>query len=373
MGLLVVLAGAGLWYTYLMYDRGLYFTGMKGRVPWGLQIIMAVFYIGVSAGSLVISSLYTLFGKSEYKPFARISAFLATLFLVAALLSIILDWGRPDQIFIPFQYFNPTSMFALNTLLYSAYIVICLVYLWAMFKQKEKLVKIMALIAVVWAIGVHSGTGAIFGFVPRELYRSSLVPPSFIAAAVSSGTALMILLILMLFKFTRRTLDRRLIVGLGKILAVFVLVVMYFIFTENAFRAYIHESREAAFYYLFGGTQSVMFWVGLILVGSVIPAVILFHPRTKKSVPWIAFSSVLVVLGIFADRYLIVVPGQTYPPEIFPNMTITSSALEEGTVNYAISFPEVVQALGIMAIIGFVFVLGLKLLRFLPLEAKMSD
>ena len=38
--------------VYLMITRGVYLSGMTNRVPWGLQIVMAVFYIGLSAGSL---------------------------------------------------------------------------------------------------------------------------------------------------------------------------------------------------------------------------------------------------------------------------------------------------------------------------------
>ena len=83
-----------------MYARGLYFTGMTNRVPWGLQIIMAIFYIGLSAGSLVISSLYGIFGKIEYKPFARVAAYIAMLLMIAALLSILTDQGRIDRVFM---------------------------------------------------------------------------------------------------------------------------------------------------------------------------------------------------------------------------------------------------------------------------------
>src|SRR4030042_3349442 len=167
-GLMLVLfglAGAGLLATYLMYEKGLHLTGMSNRVPWGISIVMAIYYIGLSAGSLVLSAMSALFGRKEFKPFARIAALLAMLLLVGALMSMILDWGRPDRVFVPFMYFNFISMFSINGILYSTYIVICFVYLLAMFAGKEKLVGVIALIAGIWAIGVPSGTGAIFGFV----------------------------------------------------------------------------------------------------------------------------------------------------------------------------------------------------------------
>ena len=373
VAVLGALALAGLWSYYLMFAKGLYFTGMTNRIPWGLQIILAVFYIGLSAGSLVISSLYAIFGQKEYKPFARISVFLAILFLVAALLSIILDWGRPDRIFEPFSHLNPLSMFTINPFLYITYICIGCVYLWAMFTERDKMVKVIALVAVLWAIGVHSGTGMIFGFIPRELYQSPLLPPSFIAAALSSGTAMMILVIFSLFKLTDRFLDERLLVKLGRLLAIFIFIVMYFIFVENAYRLYIPASHHAGLYFLFGGVQSVVFWGGMILIGSVIPVVLLLNKRTGQSVPWILFSSALVVFGVMCERFLIVIPAQTHPPILFPNMEVTGPALEEGIVTYYLSFHEILQAVGVFAIIVLVFVLGLRFLSFLATEARIHE
>ena len=138
MLILFVVAGAGLFATWLFYTQGLHLTGMSNRVPWGISIVMAVYYIGLSAGSLVLSAMSALFGKKEFKPFARIAALLAMLLLVGALLSIILDWGRPDRLFVPFLHFNFASMFSINGILYSSYIAICFVYLLAMFAENEK-------------------------------------------------------------------------------------------------------------------------------------------------------------------------------------------------------------------------------------------
>lgn len=373
LAVLALVACAGLYSTWLMFQHGLYLSGMTNRIPWGLQIIMAVFYIGLSAGSLVISSLYGIFGKLEYKPFARLAVFLALLFLIAALMSILSDLGRLDRLTMSFSHFNFLSMLSINPILYNVYILICIVYLWAMFNEKAKLVKVIAVVAVVWAIGVHSGTGAIFGFVPRELFHSPLLPPSFIAAALSSGTAFMILTILTLFKLTERELDTRLIERLGGFLAVFIVIVIYFIFIENAYRLYMPESREAGLYFLFSGINGAVFWGGMIFLGSILPAVLLFNPKTAKSISWITISSILVVFGVLCERFLIVIPGFTHGPELLPNMEITASAFQEGNVVYSTTLPEVVQALGIIGIIGLVFALGIKLFDMLPTEAKLHQ
>ncbi|MBU8932652.1 MAG: polysulfide reductase NrfD [candidate division Zixibacteria bacterium] len=366
------MAVAGVGSTWWAIEKGLWVTGMYNRVPWGLQIVMAVYYIGLSAGSLVISGLYGVFGKQEYKPFARIAVYVATLFLIAGLLSILTDQGRMDRVFVePFVYFNLQSMFSINPILYIGHILICIVYLWALFYEKKTLTKVIATLAFGWAFCVHTGTGAIFGFGARVLYESPLLPAAFVAAAMASGTALMIVLIVGLFRFTKRHLDDELIVWLGRFLAICVIVVLYFLFVENAYRAYVVELRPAAIYYLFGGFHSVLFWIGLILVGLVTPLLILFRKTTGQSVPWIVFASCLVIFGILCERYVIVLPGLTHGSEIFPGMHITQSVVEEGIASYDISYVEVLQALGVFGVVAFMFGWGLKYLKLLPSEARV--
>jgi Ni/Fe-hydrogenase subunit HybB-like protein len=80
---------------------------------------------------------------------------------------------------------------------------------------------------------------------------------------------------------------------------------------------------------------------------------------------------VLVVFGVLCERYVIVIPGLTNPPHLFPGMHITGSVIDEGVAAYTVSGIEVVQALGVLGVIGFLFVWGLKVFRLLPTEARM--
>ena len=145
---------------------------------------------------------------------------------------------------------------------------------------------------------------------------------------------------------------------------------MYVILIENAHRFYLAESREATSYYLFRGYHAVLFWGGLIGLGSIVPALLLFKRRTGTSIRWIVLASALVVFGVICERYLIVLPGLEYPLELLPGYAITASPLDEGIVAYRIGGLEILQALGVFSLVGFVFVLGLKYLPLLPTEAR---
>ncbi len=374
VALLALFTAGGFAATLIMHYKGLYLSGMSNRVPWGLQISMAIYYIGLSAGSLVVSGLYGVFGKMEYKPYARIAALLAMLFLIAGLLSILTDQGRVDRVFTkPFTYVNVTSMFSINPALYSGHIMICVLYIWALFKEKGTLTKITSLVVVLWAIGTHTGTGAIFAFVPRELYNSSLLPPSFVAAALSSGAALMILVIWGISRATGRHLDDEIIIWLGRrLLSIFLVVTFYVLLIENAHRAYLAYSHEAGMFFLFGGIHSFMFWLGLILIGCVIPAILLFMRRTGTSVRWTVFASTLVVVGVLFERFLIVIPGLIHPPELFPGWEITGGMGWEGVASYQVSLLETLQTLGVIGFIGLAFMVALKIMPFAPTEARWS-
>jgi Ni/Fe-hydrogenase subunit HybB-like protein len=98
--------------------------------------------------------------------------------------------------------------------------------------------------------------------------------------------------------------------------------------------------------------------------------VILFNRRTGNSVRWVVVASVLVVFGVLCERYVIVIPGLTHPPDLLPGMEIGGSGVDEGIVGYSGSLLEVVQALGVLGIIGFLFAWGLKAFKLLPSEAR---
>ena len=140
------------------------------------------------------------------------------------------------------------------------------------------------------------------------------------------------------------------------------------------------ELRPAGVYYLMGfwhgtfsGFHGILFWVGLILLGCVAPMWILFHPRTGKSIPWIVFASSLVIFGVLCERYVIVLPGLTHPPELFSGWRIVDSVVQEGVVPYSVSGIEAVQALGVFGGIACLFLLGLKYLALLPTEARARE
>jgi len=365
---LVILLIGGAVVSIMRLIEGHQIVGMTNQIPWTLLKVMAIYFIGLSAGSLVLSALSAVFGIKEFKPFARISALVAAILLMGSLACIILAWGRPERILYPYFYFNFRSVYSLNGILYPSYIAICFIYLWAMFTGREKLVPKIGLVAIFIAIFVHSGTGAIFSFIgANELYSSPLLPPAFVAAALSSGTALMILLLLSTFKFTGRHIEESTVQSLASYLKMFILIVIYIIAIENLTRAYFPAHQEIQHFLLTSGNKhSWFFWLGMVGFGNIFPFIILLLPKIGKSIPGITFACVLVVIGVLAERYIIVIPAQLFPMELFPGYEVTSTFQDGVLADFSIGPLAVIQALGVTALVSLMYLFGLKFLELLP-------
>ncbi len=357
-------AMAGLVSFIISYILGHQTFGSSNSIPWGMPIVLAIYLIGLSAGSLILSSLTYVFGREEYRPVARMAVYLAIVLIFGAMLSIAVDLGRPEKFWRLFMFFylnNMSSMFAINSILYGGYFLISLAYLGFILAQ-SKLTRTMGTIAVCWAILVHMGTGAIFGFIAaRETWFSPVKPFEFLAAALTSGLALLILAVIVTLKFTGRDIKREMITSLGRLLSVFIIILLVLIFADKLTHLYA-PGREATLYML-AGPYSWIFWGLQIGMGAVIPLSILFQPRLNKTIRGVALAAASVVVGVFFERYYLVIPGAAYPLPYYPGKI-------EGVWGDIGYFPltpaETILSVGIVAMLGLLFILGLKYLELLP-------
>ncbi|MFH1651178.1 MAG: NrfD/PsrC family molybdoenzyme membrane anchor subunit [Chloroflexota bacterium] len=366
---LALLALAGLASFVASYIQGHELLGSSNAVPWGMPIVFLIYLIGLSAGSLILSSLTYVFGREEYKPIARLAVYLAIVLIFGAMVFIFVDLGRPEKFWRLFMFFylnNMKSMFAINGVLYGGYFLISLSYLGFIFFDRPRMTRAVGTLAVGWAMLVHMGTGAIFGFVAaRETWFSAVRPLEFLTAALTSGMALLIVAVVVTMHFTRRMVRRETIVSLGRMLSAFIIVLLVLVFLDKLTHLY-PPHREAA-QYMLAGQFSGIFWIFQIGMGAVIPLIILFHPTWRQSVRWVTLAGLSVVIGVFFERYYLVIPGAAYPLKL-------AAGEIEGIWGATISFPitpvETLLSLGIIAILGLLFLFGLKYLELLPVTRK---
>src|SRR3972149_5754438 len=262
VGSLIFLSGLGGLSFMASYIEGHRLRGGSNPIPWGLLIVIAIYLIGLSAGALIISTLTYVFGKEAYKPISRMAVYLSLVLIFGAMVAIGLDLGRPEKstrLFIFFILNNMRSMFAVNGILYGAYFLISLLYLGFIFAEKPKVTKKIGILAILWASLVHMGTGAIFGLIAaRPIYYSPIRPFEFLAAAVASGLGLLIVIVVSIFKFTKREFDRNIVFSLSRLLLAAILVLMILVGVDKLTHLY-PPLREPTLW-LLTGPFSWIFW-----------------------------------------------------------------------------------------------------------------
>jgi Ni/Fe-hydrogenase subunit HybB-like protein len=360
-------AAAGFICFITSYIRGHQVFGSSNIIPWGMPIVVAIYLIGLSAGSLILSSLTYVLGKEEYRPISRVAVYLAIVLIFGAMVAIALDLGRPEKTWRLFVFFilnNMRSMFAVNSILYGGYFVIGLLYLGFIFADKTKLTKMIGTLAVFWAALVHMGTGAIFGLIAaRPIFYSPIKPFEFLAAAMASGLALLIIVVVSVFKFAHRKLNREIIISLSRLLLALIIVLFVMVFIDKL--THLYSPHRDPTLWLLTGPYAWVFWGLQVGCAYILPILLLTHPRYGKPLKGVMGAAFSVVLGIFGERFALVIPGTAYPLPFYPGKI-------EGIWGAAGSFPitpvETLMSLGIFALMGLFFILGLKHLELLPVD-----
>jgi Ni/Fe-hydrogenase subunit HybB-like protein len=374
LGFIGLFVLAGLAAAFYMEHNGHYVTGMTNQIVWGTPHVFAVFLIVAASGALNVASISSVFGKTPYKPLARLSGLLAIALLVGGLAVLVLDLGRPDRLIVAMTKYNFKSIFAWNIFLYTGFMVIVGVYIWMMMERRmNRFTKVSGFFAFVWRLILTTGTGSIFGFlVARQAYDSALMAPMFVIMSFSFGLAIFILVLMAACKWSERPLGDTILYRLKNLLGVFIASVLYFVMVYHLTNLYITENHGLErFLLLDGGIYTQLFWIVQVLIGSLLPLALLYLPSTGKSRGWIGIACALVILGGLAQMYIIIIGGQAYPLEIFPGKEVSSSFFDGIVNSYTPSLPEVVLGIGGMAIALAAVLVGIRVLRFLP--ASLAD
>ena len=110
LSILSLLLLAALAAGYLVFSRGLWITNLTDLVPWGLWITIDLSSIALSAGAFTLCAAVYLIGLKRYQPVARTATFVGLIGYTMAMLSLLLDIGRPDRFWHALVYWNDHSL-----------------------------------------------------------------------------------------------------------------------------------------------------------------------------------------------------------------------------------------------------------------------
>lgn len=390
LAVLFVIGGSAIVYRLV---EGLSVTNLNQFVPWGAWIVFYIFFVGLSAGAFLLSTLIFVFGMEQYEKVGRYALFTAFVCMIVALTFVFLDIGRMERFWHSLAYWNILSMLSWEVRFYLVYVVLLMTELYFSMrvdlitrsregtgwvaklskwltlgstdtseesqKKDHRWMKILGILGIPIAIiGVHGGTGTLFAFVKAQPYwNSALFPIVFVVSALVSGTALLTAMYVIQNKVRGREVDVPMVKGLANLMVFFLAIDLLLEFYEFLVGFYNLEPAEMAiFKVMFTGPFSWSFWGVQILLGSVVPIVIVASKKLRDNVWWLMAAAILIVVGIIGVRFNIVVPTQiVHPLEGMPHGY------------YSPNLVEWLASIGVVAMGLIIYSFGAK---WLPLEVE---
>ncbi len=363
-----LVAAIGLGAAHFMEIHGHIVTGMTNQVVWGLPHVFAIFMVVAASGVLNVASIGSVFGQPVYKPRAPLSGLLCVALLAGGLMVLMLDLGRPERLVVAATHYNFKSVFAWNVILYSGMVAIVAVYLWTMFERRmNKYSKAAGLAALVWRFVLTTGTGSIFGFlVARQAYQSALLAPLFIVLSFGWGLAVFLVVQAVMYGWNDLQLEDQIRRRLARLLGIFVAASLYLVAVYHLTNLYFaRQGAFEAFILRDGGIYPLLFWGGYVLVGSVLPLLLLFHPKFSDTRSTLV-AAALVIAGAFAWLFVFIIGGQAFPLEIFPGHVVSSTFADGAIEHYTPSLPEFLLGVGGLGAAFLMTIIGVRVLDFLP-------
>lgn len=389
---LAALAAAGLWGIAHVLTEGHAVMNTTQHVPWGLWVSFYIFFLGLSAGSFLLSTLVYVFGMKRLEPAGPLALLQALGCLVLGGFLIVMDLGHPERVYKVLTSMNPSSVMGWMGIFYNVYIAVVLAELYfalrprlvergkasafyrllalgstradeASVARDRRWLRALGILGIPVAITVHGGVGVIFAVAKaRPGWFSGLFPIVFLVSALASGGALLTFLVAAFSRLDGER-KRQVVRDLARLSFGILAFGMLLLASEMLVTLYGNVPHESAAWKLtIGGPYWWVFWFVQIGAGFAVPLLLIFAKPLRENICALGAAGFLMVTGIVGERMNLIVPAQILP--VFPELS-HAYPHERWAMGYFPSTTEWLVALGTVAIGAWLFLLARKLL---PLE-----
>jgi Ni/Fe-hydrogenase subunit HybB-like protein len=374
------------------------------HILWGLMIVLYPFITGLVAGSFVVSALYHVFDKKEFKPVGRFSLVLSFCFLAFATLPLLNHLGHPERALNIIITPNFTSAMAGFGFFYSTYFLIVILEMWFVFRPDiiriaaesrgikrfffavvalgtyntsegalqydRKIIKVLATLGIPSACILHGYVGFLFGALKSNPWWSTpLMPIIFLFSAMVSGIALTIILYMAVMALKRRTIVRECITGLSRWLWTALILTFTLEFLEIITLAYERSDKWLVIKPLLVSHLTFSYFVLQIGLGAVLPLILLGlvvglnkHMSDRLLNIIAAISAILLIVQVMAMRWNVIIGGQLF-----------SKSLRGFRLDYNPAFFEKEGILAAIVILALPFVLFAIIQKVLPIYSDENN
>lgn len=335
---LFLVIGSGLFAYSRQRWFGLTVTGMGRDVSWGLYIAQFTFLVGVAASAVMVVLPYYLHNQKAFAKTVIIGEFMAVSATMMCMLFILADMGRPDRVLNVLLYPSPHAMVFWDVLVLNGYLVINFMSAWTVLGAERKgvpppaWIKPVIYLSIPWAVSIHTVTAFLYAGLPgRHLWLTAVLAPRFLASAFAAGTALLILVTLILKKTTGFDAGKEARDKLAVLVIYAALVNFFLIGTEffTAFYSNVPAHMHGLQYLFFGleGKSQLVPWMWVSVIAGLSSIVMLLSQKRKSSNLWFAAACGAMVLSIWIDKGVGLIIGGFVPTpleeivEYFPTVT----------------------------------------------------
>lgn len=292
------------------------------HINWGIPVAIYLFTAGMGAAAFFIAVMADFAGAKKYASVRLVGAFIAPWPVILGVLFLIVDLGNPQRFWEmllkrgeglslapPYLMFNPSSIMSVGTWLLTIFVIISFIYLVVVIISGYLpwggiLTKSVGAIGLPFAVLLAVYTGVLLSATTNELWNNPVLPILFVVSATDTGLAGIIFILALLKMFKLRSEEDTVVHDLEKIDGIIIglLLVTIALFIVLGINA-------APMKAMIGMKFGILFWVGIVGLGLIVPLII----ETKKAVKSAHTSlivSVLILLGGFFLRYVILLAGQ---------------------------------------------------------------
>lgn len=360
LAFLLILIGIGF-VTYLkQFHVGLGITGMSRDVSWGLYIGQFTFLVGVAASAVTVVLPYYLHNYKKYGRIAVIGEFLAIPSVLMCMLFIFVDLGQPIRVLNVLLHPTPNSVMFFDMIVLSGYLILNLLCGWVVLGVERKgspppkWIKPFLYLAIFWAPSIHIVTAFLYQGLPgRDYWLTAIMAAKFLSSAFASGPSLLVLLCLIIRKFTNFDPGKEAIQTLAKTAAYFLIATILFYLFEvfTAFYSNI-PAHKAPIIYLFSGldgftklTPVMKICATLVAIG----AIILVTPPLRKWEVTLSIGAFATFISMWLEKGISLVVGGFIPNPF------------ERVFEYWPTLPEALIALGVWSVGFFILTILYKI------------
>jgi len=378
-GMQVALKGGPLYYIWMLFlltligitgysysqqwINGMQTTGMSDQVSWGFYIANFAFFVGIAAAGVLLTVPAYIFHRKDVKTLVLIGEAMALSAVIIAMGFVSVDIGRLDRAWhvIPgLGIFNwPNSMLAWDIVVLNGYLFLNLfIPMYILFKHyqgKETPVRkyfFWVVVACFWAISIHTVTAWLLASnVARPFWHTALMAPRFIASAFTAGPALMIVILVVVRRFTDYPVPQSVIKTLAVIMAISLQISLYFVAADIFTDFYFEGAHAASAHYLFlglDGFEGLKTWIWTSVTLNVLALILLMVHKTRNNMVTLLIACVLGFIGIWIEKGMGLVVTAFIPSPLGEIFEYTPTMLELGV------------SVGIYALGAFVFTLLAK-------------